>query len=43
VAGDDAVEARFWPVAEAVSRVEWPKTKQVIEDAWEQFGRSRTD
>ena len=37
VAGDDAVEARFWPVAEAIERVEWPKTKQVIRDAWEMF------
>ena len=37
-AGDDAVEARFWPVAEAIERVEWPKTKQVIRDAWEAFG-----
>jgi len=41
VAGDDAVDARFWPVAEAIARVEWPKTKQVIKDAWEKFGRAR--
>jgi 8-oxo-dGTP diphosphatase len=40
VAGDDAVEARFWPVAEAIERVEWPKTKQVITDAWERFSRA---
>ena len=33
MAGDDAVEARFVPVAEAIERVEWPKTKQVIRDA----------
>ncbi|MEI9890836.1 MAG: NUDIX hydrolase [Caulobacteraceae bacterium] len=37
-AGDDAVEAQFVPVAEAIERVEWPKTKQVIRDAWERFG-----
>jgi 8-oxo-dGTP diphosphatase len=39
VAGDDAVEARFWPVTEAIERVEWPKTKQVIADAWEKYGK----
>jgi 8-oxo-dGTP diphosphatase len=39
VAGDDAVEARFWPLAEAIETVEWPKTKQVIRDAWDKFGR----
>jgi 8-oxo-dGTP diphosphatase len=38
-AGDDAVEARFWPVADAIERVEWPKTKQVIQDAWDKYGR----
>lgn len=38
-AGDDAVEARFWPVVEAIERVEWPKTKQVIRDAWAKHGR----
>jgi 8-oxo-dGTP diphosphatase len=40
VAGDDAVEAGFVPVAEAIERVEWPKTKQVIKDAWETYGRA---
>jgi 8-oxo-dGTP diphosphatase len=39
-AGDDAVEACFVPVAEAIERVEWPKTKQVIRDAWAQYGKS---
>jgi 8-oxo-dGTP diphosphatase len=39
-AGDDAVDARFWPVAEAIERVEWPKTKQVIRDAWALYGKS---
>ena len=38
VAGDDAVEAQFCPVAEAIERVEWPQTKQVIKDAWEKYG-----
>ena len=39
VAGDDPVEARFWPVEEAIDRVEWETTKQVIRDAWERFGK----
>ena len=39
-AGDDAVEARFVPVADAIERVEWPKTKQVIRDAWAMFGQA---
>jgi 8-oxo-dGTP diphosphatase len=39
VAGDDAVGAEFVPVEEAIARVEWPKTKQVIRDAWEKFGK----
>jgi 8-oxo-dGTP diphosphatase len=37
-AGDDAVDARFLPVAEAIERVEWDATKQVIRDAWDKFG-----
>ena len=37
-AGDDAVEAGFWPVEAAIERVEWPKTKQVIKDAWRLYG-----
>jgi 8-oxo-dGTP diphosphatase len=40
VAGDDAVGAEFVPVEEAIARVEWPKTKQVIRDAWERFGKN---
>jgi 8-oxo-dGTP diphosphatase len=38
VAGDDAVEARFWQDEAAIERVEWDTTKQVIRDAWERFG-----
>jgi 8-oxo-dGTP diphosphatase len=39
VAGDDAVGAEFVPVEEAIERVEWAATKQVIRDAWEKFGK----
>ena len=39
VAGDDAVGAQFVPVEEAIERVEWAATKQVIRDAWERFGK----
>ena len=39
-AGDDAAEARFWPVEAAIERVEWDTTKQVIRDAWTRFGRT---
>lgn len=37
VAGDDAAEAAFVPVAEAIERVEWATTKQVIRDAWAMY------
>jgi 8-oxo-dGTP diphosphatase len=40
VAGDDAVEARFAPVQEAIAIVQWETTKQVIRDAWERFGKA---
>ncbi len=40
VAGDDAIDARFWPVEAAIERVEWPLTKTVIRDAWERFGKA---
>jgi 8-oxo-dGTP diphosphatase len=39
VAGDDAADTRFMPVAEAIAMVQWETTKQVIRDAWERFGR----
>jgi 8-oxo-dGTP diphosphatase len=38
VAGDDAAEARFVPVQEAITMVQWDTTKQVIRDAWARFG-----
>jgi len=37
VAGDDAAEAQFVPVADAIERVEWATTKQVIRDAWAMY------
>ena len=37
VAGDDATAAEFVPVAEAIERVEWATTKQVIRDAWAMY------
>jgi 8-oxo-dGTP diphosphatase len=40
VAGDDAVGAEFVPLQEAIDRVEWATTKQVIRDAWERFGKN---
>jgi 8-oxo-dGTP diphosphatase len=39
VAGDDAVDARFVPIEEAIAKVEWAATKKVIRDAWEMFGK----
>ena len=38
VAGDDAAEARFFPVAEALERVEWSETRRIIAAAVERFG-----
>ncbi len=38
VAGDDAAEARFWPVSEAIEQVKWSETKRIIALAWERFG-----
>ncbi len=37
VAGDDAAEARFWPLEEAVAMVAWSQTKRVIREAWDRF------
>ncbi|MDZ4363334.1 NUDIX hydrolase [Brevundimonas sp.] len=33
VAGDDAAEARFWPVTEAMPLVEWDETRRIIATA----------
>jgi 8-oxo-dGTP diphosphatase len=38
VAGDDAAEARFWPVEDAVGLVSWHETARVIEKAWKTHG-----
>jgi 8-oxo-dGTP diphosphatase len=38
VAGDDASEARFWPLEEALALVDWSETSRVIRLAWERFG-----
>ena len=39
LAGDDAADARFVPVEQAIAMVQWATTKQVIRDAWERFGK----
>ncbi len=31
VAGDDAVEARFWPLLDALAAVSWAQTRRIIE------------
>ena len=38
VAGDDAAEAVFFPLAEALAIVEWEETRRVIREAAERFG-----
>jgi 8-oxo-dGTP diphosphatase len=37
-AGDDAVEARFWPAEEAIAAVDWAETKRVIRLALQRAG-----
>ncbi len=39
VAGDDAAEARFWPLEEALALVAWSETARVIRKAWDQIGQ----
>ena len=39
VAGDDAAQAAFLPLEEALTRVDWDETRRVIRQAWERFGR----
>jgi 8-oxo-dGTP diphosphatase len=35
VAGDDAAEARFWPVAEIGALIDWSETRRIIHEAFE--------
>lgn len=37
-AGDDADDARFFPLSEALAAVEWEETRRVISEAAERFG-----
>jgi 8-oxo-dGTP diphosphatase len=39
VAGDDAAEARFMPLAEALAAVEWDETKRIIGEAHAMLSR----
>jgi 8-oxo-dGTP diphosphatase len=41
VAGDDAAEAGFFGVEEALAMVEWDVTRAVIQQAFERFGAGR--
>ena len=38
VGGGDALEARFWPAAEAMALVQWSETRRIIALALERFG-----
>ena len=38
VAGDDAIEARFFDLDEALATVEWEETRRVIREAFDRFG-----
>lgn len=38
MAGDDAADARFFPLEEALAVVEWDETRRVIREAAEKFG-----
>ena len=38
VGGDDAAEARFWPLDEALAKVAWSETARVIRQALDRFG-----
>jgi len=40
-AGDDAAEAGFWPLDEALAMVAWGETARVIRLAWDRFGKGR--
>ncbi|USQ96413.1 NUDIX hydrolase [Caulobacter sp. RL271] len=39
VAGDDAADARFVTLDEAMALVEWDETRRVIAEAYERFGQ----
>ena len=39
VAGDDAAEAKFVTLDEAMALVEWDETRRVIEETFERFGK----
>lgn len=38
VAADDADDARFFPLADALAVVEWEETRRVIHEAFDRFG-----
>ena len=38
VAGDDAADARFFPLEEALSVIEWDVTRRVVQEAFDRFG-----
>ncbi len=38
VAGDDAAQARFLPLDQALAKVDWNETRRVITLAWARFG-----
>jgi len=40
-AGDDAAEARFWPLQRALEVVAWSETARVIQKAWREHGGAR--
>ncbi len=40
VAGDDAAEAKFVSLDEAMAMVEWDETRRVIAETYERFGNS---
>jgi 8-oxo-dGTP diphosphatase len=38
VAGDDAADARFFDLKEALAAVEWDETRRVIQEGFDRFG-----
>jgi 8-oxo-dGTP diphosphatase len=38
VAGDDAAEARFFPMKDALAMVSWTETRRIIAKAWDALG-----